>query len=210
METIFGCFIFMQYKFQGMIGHLDFSQRGWLWSDSNLIAILLWKQTSFRDDKYLACRCSTLNYIQGKRGVTSCEECEDSLEAHKKGKEESDRACVTVPHKLPLKYKHRAVNRGRNPPAKFAASGIAGWEFVPSFIQTQVWPCKKMKESRRHLHWEAPRAQQTGSLVRCLGQRAREWMGHAAAQTGKWSPRDRAMARCHRGAAGKAVPQDRQ
>ena len=77
-------------------------------ADSNLIAILLWKQTSFRDDKYLACRYSTLNEIQGNRAVTSCEECEGSLEAHKKGKQESDWVCFTVPPKLPLKYKAAA------------------------------------------------------------------------------------------------------
>ena len=73
-------------------------------ADSNLIAVLLWKQTSFRDDKCLACRYSTLNEIWGNRAVTSCEECVDSLEAHKKGKQESDWGCFTVPYKLPLKY----------------------------------------------------------------------------------------------------------
>lgn len=78
-------------------------------ADSNLIAILLWKQTSFRDDKYLACRCSTLNEIRGTRAVTSCEECEDSLKAHKKGKQESDPVGFTAAHKLPLK--HKALSR---------------------------------------------------------------------------------------------------
>lgn len=59
-------------------------------ADSNLIGILLWKQTSFRHDKYLACRYSTLNETQGNGAVTSCEDCENSLEAQKKGKQEPE------------------------------------------------------------------------------------------------------------------------
>lgn len=59
-------------------------------ADSNLIAILLWKQTTFRDDEYLACRYSTLNETQGNGTVTSCEECENSLEAQKIGKQEPE------------------------------------------------------------------------------------------------------------------------
>lgn len=59
-------------------------------ADSNLIAILLGKQTSFRNDKYLACRYRTLNETQGNGAVTSCEECENSLEAQNKEKQEPE------------------------------------------------------------------------------------------------------------------------
>lgn len=81
-------------------------------ADSNLIAILPWKQTSLRVDKYLACRYSTLNNIEGNRAVTTCEECEESLKAHRKRNQESDWICSVLPYKLPLKYKAAALSSG--------------------------------------------------------------------------------------------------
>lgn len=213
METIFGCFIFTQYEFQGMIGYLDFSQPGRLWREQTVTSLLFFcGNKPFRDDKYLACRYSTLNEIQGNGAVTSCEECEGSLKAHKKGKQESEWVCFTVPHKLSLKYKAAAPScEQREKPCCKVCGQQRSWMRICTIFYTDSSLALLQKEKpacdicvgRPQLS-----TQQTGSLVRRLGQR--EWMGHAAAQTNNWSPQDRAVACCHRGVAGEAVLWDIQ
>lgn len=167
-------------------------------ADSNLIAILLWKQTSFRDDKYLACRCSTLNEIQGTRAVTSCEECEDSLKAHKKGKQESDRVGFTVARKLPLKYKALSREKREQASCKVCSQHLS-WVrictiFYPDLSQAML---ETQHAGTQHL---APSSREPAPLLGSVAS------GPPLARLNEWSPQDRAMARCHQGVAGEAVP----
>lgn len=112
METIFGCFIFMQYEFQGMIGYLDFSQPGWLWREQTVTSLVffcgnkhLLEMTSiWLVGTALWMRFGEIEQSPAVRNVRN------SLEAHKKGKQESDWICFMVPHKLPMKYKAAALS----------------------------------------------------------------------------------------------------
>lgn len=114
-----------------MIGYLDFSQPGWLWREQTVTSLLF-----FCGNKYLIKMTSI--WLVGTALWTRLREMEQSpavrnvrvaLRQRKRNQNEFVSGFPTSCPRNP-RQKHMAMNRGRNPAAKFAVSGTAGWEFT--------------------------------------------------------------------------------
>lgn len=206
METIFGCFIFMQYKFQGMIGYLDFSQPGWLWREQTVTSLLF-----FCGNKHLLEMTSI--WLVGTVLWMRFREIEQSPPARRASRhtqKENRNQAEFVPHKLPLKYKAAAQSCEQREKSCCSLQAAAWLEENSHHLSYRVKsPCRKWKERLWHVCPQAP-AEHPANGLPCQASwpTGQEWMGQTAGQTNNWSPQDRATAA--RGTAGGAAPSDTQ